>query len=143
MAKLEIVGLDKLRHALTRGLPSDLVPSVLRDIARKPASRAASLARQLQPIGNTGATARTIGVRKVSNPRQGFVEVGYRGRSLGHIYMSSPAITRNKRGTVKGFPWLFKRTGESMRVSGKKELKADISKVIGRSLRKRGYRAKI
>lgn len=143
MAKIEILGLEKLKHALSRGLPSDMTPIVLRDIARKPASRASSLARQLQPIGNTGATARTIGLRKVSNPRQTFVEVGYRGRSLGHIYMSAPIIMRHKRGTVKGFPWLFKSTGEKLRASGRAELKADISKVIGRSLRKRGYRARI
>lgn len=140
MAKIEIVGLDKLKHALSRGLPGDLTPIVLRDIARKPASRAAAVARQLQPIGDSGATARTIGLRKVFNPRQTFVEVGYRGRSLGHIYMSGPIITRHKRGTVKGFPWLFKTTGEKLRASGKKELKVDISKVIGRSLRRRGYR---
>ena len=142
MAKIEIQGLDRLKAAL-RSLPKDLQPAVLRDIARKPAMRASAVARQLQPIGDTGATGRTIGVRKVSNPRQTFVEVGYRGRSLGHIYMSGPTITRRKRGTVKGFPWLFKVTGEQTRASGKSMLKADISKVIGRSLRRKGYRPRI
>jgi hypothetical protein len=118
-------------------------PAILREIARKPASMASSIARQLQPIGDTGATGRTIGVRKVSNPRQTYVEVGYRGRSLGNIYMSGERISRRKRGTVKGFPWLFRRTGEQVRSAGKRELKADIGKLIGRSLRKRGYRATI
>ena len=142
MAKIEIQGLDKLKSAL-KSLPRDLQPMILRDIARKPAQRAAQVARQLQPIGDSGATGRTIGVRKVSNPRQTYVEVGYRGRSLGHIYMSGPTITRSKRGSVKGFPWLFKTTGEQVRASGKSMLKADLSKVIGRSLRKRGYRPRI
>lgn len=142
MAKIEILGLDKLRSAL-KSLPKDLQPGILRDIARRPAMRASAVARSLQPIGDTGATARTIGVRRISNPRQTFVEVGYRGRSLGHIYMSGPTISRNKRGTVKGFPWLFKNTGEQVRTSGKAMLKADISKLIGRGLRKRGYRPNI
>lgn len=143
MARIEIQGLDKLKHALSKGLPSDLHPAILRDIARKPASMAASVARQLQPIGDHGITARTIGVRKVGNSKQTFVEVGYRGQSLGHIYMSGVIIQRRNRGAVKGFPWLFRRTGEQVRHSGKKELKVDISKLIGRSLRKRGYRARI
>lgn len=143
MAKIEILGLDKLKRTLSKSLPADLHPGVLREIARKPAARAASLARQLQPIGDTGRTARTIGVRKVSNPKQPYVEVGYRGQSLGHIYISGPVITRHNRGSVMGFPGLFKTTGEKMKASGKKELKTDISKVIGRSLRRRGYRPRI
>ena len=142
MAKIEIQGLDRLRGAL-KSLPKDLQPRILQDIARKPAMRASAIARTLQPIGDTGATGRTIGIRKIRSPRQTFVEVGYRGRSLGHIYMSGPTITRNKRGTIKGFPFLFKRTGEQVRASGRMSLKADLSKVIGRSLRRRGYRPRI
>jgi len=142
MAKIEIQGLDRLRGAL-KSLPKDLQPAILRDIARKPAMRASAVARSLQPIGDRGVTARTIGVLKTKNPRHTFVDVGYRGRSLGHIYMSGPTISRNKRGTVKGFPWLFKNTGEQVRTSGRASLKADISKIIGRSLRRRGYRPRI
>ncbi len=139
MAKVEIVGLDKLRNALTKGLPSDMTPYVLRELARKPAQSASKVARDLQPIGDTGATARTIGVRKVVNNKQTFVEVGYRGRSLGNIYLSAPTITRRKRGTIKGFPQLFVRTGEAIKVSGKAELKKDMSLLIARGLKKRGY----
>jgi hypothetical protein len=139
MARVEIIGLDKLRNALSRGLPSDMTPFVLREIARKPAQSASKVARDFMPIGDTGATGRTIGVRKVNNAKQTFVEVGFRGRSLGHIYISGETITRSKRGTVKGFPWLFRRTGESVKISGKAELKADMSKLIARGLKKRGY----
>ena len=139
MAKVEIVGLDKLRNALSRGLPSDMTPYVLRELARKPAQSASKVARDLQPIGDTGETARTIGVRKVANAKQTFVEVGYRGRSLGHIFLSAPTISRRNRGVVKGFPWLFVRTGEAIKVSGKAELKKDMSLLIARGLKKRGY----
>ena len=142
MAKIEIRGLEKLKNTL-KSLPKDLQPRILQDIARKPAMRASAVARTLQPIGDSGATARTIGIRKIRSPRQTFVEVGYRGRSLGHIYMSGPVIYRNKRGSVKGFPFLFKHTGEQVRTSGRMMLKTDLSKVIGRSLRKRGYRPRI
>jgi hypothetical protein len=142
MAKVEILGLEKLKSALN-ALPAEMRPAILRDIARKPAQRASAVARQLQPIGDTGATGRTIGVRKVSNPRHTFVEVGYRGRSLGHIYISAPLIHRRGRGTVRGFPGLFRRAGEVMRTSGRAELKTDISKIIGRAFRKRGYRSRL
>jgi hypothetical protein len=139
MAKVEIIGLGKLREALSKGLPSDMTPYVLREIARKPALSASRVARDLMPIGETGATSRTIGVRKVNNNKQTFVEVGFRGRSLGHIYISGDTITRKGRGSVKGFPWLFVRTGSAVKVSGTAELKMDMSKLIARGLKKRGY----
>jgi hypothetical protein len=139
MAKVEIVGLNELKYALAKGLPSDMTPYVLREISRKPAQSASKVARDLMPIGETGATGRTIGVRKVNNQKQTFVEVGFRGRSLGHIYISADTISRRGRGTVKGFPWLFRRTGEAVKVSGKTELRKDIGVLIARSLKKRGY----
>ena len=138
MSSVEIKGLDQLKVAL-RALPGDLTPYILRDLARKPALKGAQTARVLMPIGDTGATAKTIGIRKVRNAKQTFVEVGFRGRSLGHIYMSGDRIVRSKRGTVKGFPWLFSRSGDAIKVSGKAEMKVDISKVIARGLKKRGY----
>ena len=138
MSKVEIIGLEKLKAAL-KSLPEDMRPMVLRDIARKPALKGAQAARAFMPIGDTGATAKTIGVIKVKNAKQTFVEVGFRGRSLGHIYMSGATITRSKRGTVKGFPWLFNKSGEAIKSSGKMELKTDMSKLIARGLKKRGY----
>lgn len=138
MASVEIVGLEKLKNAFS-SLPDDLRPAILREIARNPATSAARTARQLMPIGDTGATAKTIGTLKVKNSKQTFVEVGFRGRSLGHIYMSGTLIRRRGRGVVKGFPWLFTRTGTAIKTSGKSELKADLSKVIARGFRKRGY----
>lgn len=142
MAKIEIQGLERLKGMLN-GLRAEMRPAVLREIARKPATKAAGIARNLQPIGATGATARTIGIMKVKNAKWTFVEVGYRGRSLGNIYLSAPTITRQNRGTIKGFPWLFKRAGENLMTSGKIELKTDMSKFMGRIMRRHGYRPRI
>lgn len=137
MAKVEIIGLEKIKSVLN-AVREDMRPYVLRDIARKPAQKAANVARQLQPIGDTGQTARTIGVLKVKNTKQPFVEVGYRGRSLGHIYTSAPTIARSKRGVVKGFPWIFERSGKVISSNGKAELKKDVTRVFVRAFKKRG-----
>lgn len=137
MAKVEIIGLDKIKNVINM-VPNDMRPMVLRDLARKPALRGGQIARQLQPIGDTGATAKTIGVLKVKNSKQPFVEVGYRGRSLGHIYTSGESISRKNRGTVKGFPWLFKKAGDQLDASGRAEMKADITKVFVRAFKNRG-----
>lgn len=136
--KVEIIGLEKLKAAL-KAIPMDMQPPVLRDLARPVSTKGAQIARTLQPIGHTGVTVKTIGILKVKNSKQTFIEVGYRGRSLGHIYMSGATITRSKRGTVKGFPWLFSKTGDSLKGSGKMELNRDISRFIARQFKKRGY----
>lgn len=137
MASVELIGKDKLLRAFKEIIPVDMRPMVLREIARKPALKAGNIARVLLPIGDTGATAKTIGILKVKNPKWTFVEVGFRGRSLGHIYMSGHVITRRKRGSVKGFPWLFQKTG--IRAAGMKgELKTDLTKLFVRSFKRRG-----
>lgn len=137
-AKVEIVGLDKLKRALV-SIPQDMRAPILRDIARKPASQAAGIARRLFPYGNTGKTVRTIGVLKVKNGRQPYVEVGFRGRSLGYIYISKSTIQRAKRGTIKGTPWLFHRSGDMIMSSAKRQMKVELGGVIARHLRKYGY----
>lgn len=137
MAKVEILGLDRVKACLS-SLSDDMRPYALRDLARKPALRAANIARQMQPIGDTGQTAKTIGILKVKNTKQPYVEVDYRGRSLGHIYTSGETIKRSKRGTLKGFPRLFTRAGDAIKSSGKAEMKADLTKVFVRAFRKRG-----
>jgi hypothetical protein len=137
MAKVEIVGLDKLKMVFG-SMREEMRPYVLRDLARKPATRAASIARTLQPIGDTGATAKTIGVLRVKDNRQPYVEVDYRGRSLGHIYTSGQTITRKNRGTIKGFPKLFTRAGDQIKERGKAEMERDVTKVFVRAFRNRG-----
>lgn len=137
MAKVEIIGLERLKQTIRNVVPTEMRPMVLRELAKKPAMKAAGAARVLLPIGDTGATARTIGVLKVRNPRWTFVEVGFRGRSLGHIYMSGSVITRRKRGSVKGFPWLFEKTGQQSQ-AWKGDMKVDLTKLFVRAFKKRG-----
>jgi len=136
---VEIIGLDNLKAALNRSIPAELRPGILRAIATKPAQRGAAIARALFPYGNTGRTVRTIGVIKVKNPKQPYVEVGFRGQSLGYIYISAPVINRKKRGSVKGTPWLFGRAGDQIKSSGKSEMKVDMSRAIAKALKKHGY----
>lgn len=138
MASVELVGADTVLKILNNLVSQDMRPMILRDIARKPALTAANRARDLMPIGDTGKTARTIGILKVKNPKWTFVEVGFRGRSLGHIYMSGSVIKRRKRGSVKGFPWLFEKTGSTLRTSLRQDLKVDITKVFIRAFKKKG-----
>ena len=140
--KVEIQGLDQLKRALT-SLPQNMQAPVLRDIARKPAAKAAGIARRLFPYGSTGKTARTIGTLKVKNSKQPFVEVGFRGRSLGYIYVSKSVINRKKRGSIKGTPWLFHRSGDMISGETTRELRADLGKVIARHFRKYGYTPRI
>lgn len=137
MANIEIIGLSRLKNVLNL-VREDMRPMVLRDLARKPALRGGQIARQLQPIGDSGETAKTIGVLRVKNSKQPFVEVGYRGRSLGHIYTSGNTISRKNRGTIKGFPWLFKKAGGQLDASGRAEMKADLTKVFVRAFKNRG-----
>jgi hypothetical protein len=137
--KVEIVGLEKLQKMLNTLAP-ELKPPILREIARKPAQRAAAIARKIFPYGDKGGTVRSIGTLKVKNGKQTFVQVGFRGKSKGYIFISKDIISRRNRGTIKGTPWLFHRAGDLINASGKTEMKADISKVIARHFRKSGYK---
>ncbi len=137
MARVELVGASRLTSALHGLVSDDMRPMVLREIARRPAMKAANIARHLMPIGDTGKTAKTIGILKVKNPKWTFVEVGFRGRSLGHIYMSGAEIRRQKRGTVRGFPWLFEKTGQNAQ-GLKGEMRVDVTKLFVKSFQKRG-----
>ena len=137
--KVEILGLENLKAALTRSIPAELRPGLLRAIATKPAQRAAAIARALFPYGASGRTVRTIGVIKVKNAKQPYVEVGFRGQSLGYIYVSKSVIQRAKRGTIQGTPWLFHRAGDRIEAPGKQEMKVDMSRAIAKALKKHGY----
>lgn len=136
MANVEIQGLDKLKAAFI-GVDRDLTPSIYREIAKKPANVGVKVARNLQPIGDSGATAKTIGILRIRNSRQTYVEVGYKGRSLGHIYVSGPIVRRRNRGSIKGFPWLFTKSGQSISASAKKEMKVDVTRAFVRSFKRR------
>lgn len=137
MSKIEIIGLDKLKSVFN-AIPIDMRPSVIREIAKKPANKAVSIARQLQPIGKSGVTAKTIGLLRIKNQQQPFVEVNYKGRSLGHIYTSGATISRRGRGVIKGFPWIFNKAGTQINSSARSDMKVDLTKLFIRSFKKRG-----
>jgi len=137
--KIEITGLSEFNHFLRSSLPDEVRPLVIRQIARRPALKAVQEARRLQPIGDTGKTASTIGIMRVANPMQTWVEVGYKGRSLGNIYTSRNLIVRYKRGTIKGFPWIFQRAGDNIQGEAMNDMGKDITNVLVRAFRKRGY----
>jgi len=51
--------------------------------------------------------------------------------------MSGNIIRRRKRGSVKGFPWLFEKTGKQAQ-GFKGDLKVDLTKVFVRAFRRKG-----
>ena len=131
---IEITGIDDIRRALN-SLPESVRPYVLRQIAQKPAQRAVVEARRLQPIGETGATTRRIGILRIKYSNQTVVEVAYKG-GLGNIYTSAETISRSGRGSVKGFPTLFKKAGENIRSVAESEMKVDVTAVMVRSMKR-------
>lgn len=141
--KIEIQGLSEFNRFLSTTVPDEVRPSIIRGIARKPALRAVQEARRLQPIGETGVTARTIGILRVANPRQTWVEVGYKGRSLGHIFTTPKKqlqyVVRKNRGRIKTFMWLFERAGQNISDVARNDIKTDITNILVRAFRRRGY----
>ena len=136
--KVEIQGMEQLKRALT-SLPKEMRAPILRDVARTPAAKAASIARKLFPYGDTGKTVRTIGILKVKNPMQTFLEIGFSGRTFGYIYVSRNIISRQNRGSIKGTPWLFHRAGEMITAEGTRQMRMDLGKVMARHFKKFGY----
>lgn len=141
--RIEIQGLSEFNHFLKSTLPDEVRPSVIRAIARKPALKAVRVARALQPIGDTGQTARTIGILKVSNTQQTWVEVGYKGRSLGHIFTTPRKqlewVVRRGRGKIKTFMWLFKRAGDTISSEASRDMSTDITNVMVRAFKRKGF----
>lgn len=141
--KIEIQGLSEFNRFLSTQVPNEVRPSIIRGIARKPALKAVYEARRLQPIGETGQTARTIGILRVRDQRQTWVEVGYKGRSLGHIFTTPKKqleyVVRRKRGRIKTFMWLFERAGQNISSVARNDIKTDITNILIRAFRRKGY----
>jgi hypothetical protein len=141
--KIEIQGLAEFNRFLQTQVPDEVRPLVIRGIARKPALKAVQEARRLQPIGDTGVTARTIGILKVRDQKQTWVEVGYKGRSLGHIFTTPKKqiqwVVRQKRGRIKTFMWLFQRAGDNIQGIAMRDMKNDITNVLVRAFKRSGF----
>lgn len=141
--KIEIQGLAEFNRFLQTQVPNEVRPMIIRNIARRPALKAVQEARRLQPIGETGITARTIGILKVRDQKQTWVEVGYKGRSLGHIFTTPKKqiqwVVRRKRGRIKTFMWLFQRAGDNIQGIARRDMKNDITNVLVRAFKRSGF----
>lgn len=144
--KIEIQGLSEFNRFLSTTVPNEVRPSIIRGIARKPALKAVHEARRLQPVGDTGQMARTIGILRVKDPRQTWVEVGYKGRSKGHIFTTPKKQllvvrhTRKKdRWKINTFMWLFERAGQNISSVARNDIKSDITNILVRAFRRRGF----
>jgi hypothetical protein len=144
--KIEIKGLSEFNRFLSTTIPDEVRPSIIRGIARKPALKAVHEARRLQPVGDTGQMARTIGILRVANPRQTWVEVGYKGRSKGHIFTTPKKQLEYVRHTkkkdkwkIKTFMWLFERAGQNISDVARNDIRTDITNIMVRAFRRKGY----
>lgn len=143
MAKVEIVGIEKLRDTL-KGFDKELESSIIRNIARKVSNPLIKAARVNTPI-KTGRTRRTIGVLKVKNRKQPFIEIGFRGQSLGYLFIKGTKDRRSKNGKtwkgVKAYD-MFEKASEQAGNHTKKEYNLEIGKVIAKHLRRKGYKVR-
>jgi hypothetical protein len=136
--KIEIIGLKDLMKAFD-GLPKEIGPSVIRNIARKPANKVTSIARSLFKFIKTGYSKRTIGVKRVKDRMQPYLEVGIKGRSLVPIFIKGAKGRKRKSGAKTGD---IKPIGNIITEAAdkglmlNKEMAVDLSKHIARSLKR-------
>jgi hypothetical protein len=140
-ATVELIGLDKLKDTFKQ-LPKELRPILIQNVARKVSTPIVREARHLVPQ-LTGRTAKSIGVLKVKNKMQPYVEVGFKGKSLGFIYLVGAPMRKKKSGASTGsiqrIPNPFHRAADRVGAGVKREFNADIGRVIGKYLKRRGY----
>lgn len=137
---IELQGLEPLLKAF-KNMPDDVGPSVIRNIARKPANRIVSLARKLFTLKDTGVTKRTFGILKVKDKRQKFLEIGVKGRSLAWIFMLGAKdrkkdSTGAETGDIKPIGNVIWKAADSLGGSATKEIAVDLNKILARSFRK-------
>ena len=142
---IEIVGLEPLLKALG-SLEGELAPTIIRNIARKPANKVVSLARKLFTIKVTGVTKRTFGILRVEDMSQRFVEVGVKGQSLAWIFMSG-AFGRKKKsgaetGDIKPLGNVIFKAADNLESSITKEMAVDLNKTIAKALKRHLRRRK-
>jgi hypothetical protein len=137
---IEIEGLTELRKAF-EGIPKEVEASVVRNIARKPSNKIISVARHLLP-SDSGVTARSLGILKVKDRKQMFVELGIKaGRSLAYIYMFWKGHGRVKKtgestGKIKPTGNVIERAADKLRNTTMREMAVDISKVIAKAFKR-------
>jgi hypothetical protein len=137
---IQIEGLEELQKAF-KGLPAELEASVIRNVARKPANRIVSLARQMFTPKDTGKTKRSIAILRVKDLKQRFIEIGIKGRSLAYIYFFGGGerykySTGTSTGKIKPTGNVVEKAADQLASSITKEFQVDITKVIEKGLKK-------
>jgi hypothetical protein len=136
---IEVIGIKELNNVLL-GIPDAVAPSITRNILRKPANKIVSQARKDFKIKDTGATKRSIGLLKVRDRKQRFIEIGIKGRSLAWIFMLG-AKNRKKRsgantGSIKAIGNVIQIAAEKIKSQVMEMIAADHSKTIEKVLKK-------
>lgn len=136
---IEIQGIEELRKAFAN-VPKEIEASVIRNIARKPGNKIISLARHLLPA-NTGQSARSLGFLKISDPKQTFIELGIKGRSLAYIFMFWKDKERFKdsgasTGRISSPGNVIDRAARQLQNSTIREMKIDITRTIAKAFKR-------
>jgi hypothetical protein len=141
VSKVELVGLDGLLRAF-RKMPEEVGASTVRNIARKPANKIVSLARKLFTVKKSGASKRSIGILKVKNLKQMYIEIGIKGRSLANIFMFWKGIERHKdstgasTGEIDGVGNVVQEAAGQLGDMATKEIAVDITKNLAKTLKR-------
>jgi hypothetical protein len=141
ISEIKIEGLEELQKAF-KNLPQELEASVIRNIAKRPANRIVSKARELAsyllPFRNS---KRAFAILPIKDNKQKFVEVGIKGRSLAYIFMFSRGVERHKgsgssTGTIKSVGNLIQRAAGELEADGTREMNVELSKVIAKAFKR-------
>lgn len=135
---IEIVGLEPLLKGLGN-LEKELAPTIIRNVARKPANKIVSAARRLFTPKDTGVTKRTFGILKVKDSNQRFLEIGVKGRSLAWIFMLGTMGRKKKSGPstgdIKPIGNVIWKAADQVNSAVTKEIAVDLNKIIAKGLR--------
>jgi ethanolamine utilization microcompartment shell protein EutL len=137
---IQIEGLEELQRAF-KNVPEEVNASVIRNIARKPANKVVSLARKMFTIKKSGASKRSLGILKVKNNKQKFIEIGIKGRSLAYIFMFWKGMERKKKsgastGEIKPVGNVIQEAAGQLQSQVNKEISVDITKVIAKAIKR-------
>ena len=138
---VELVGLKELQTAF-KMVPEEVNASVIRNIARKPANKIIAKARELvdylTPVTDG---KKQIGVLRVKNVKQKFIEIGIKGKSWLYVFMFSKGQERHKdsgasTGVIKPVGNLIQEAAGQVDSEVLKEMQVDITKTIAKAIKR-------
>lgn len=138
---IQIDGLQELQAAF-KNLPEEVNASVIRNVARKPAGKVVSKAREiagyLLPMSDT---KRIFKILKVKDLKQKFIEVGISGKSFAYIFMFSKNRNRKKKsgentGTIKPVGNIVQMAAGEVDGTVMREMNIELSKTIAKAIKR-------